>query len=117
MHFASPPESEDEQRRLTSTLHALDHASRLAETAGEEAVLGSVSNGPDELRAVQLCAEAMRSAALVADEVAAPITSSTVELRHQPRRLYPGWSTVRKSWANYSALTAARHSALARMEH
>jgi len=72
-----PPESEDEQRRLTSTLHALDHASRLAETAGEEAVLGSVSNGPDELRAVQLCAEAMRSAALVADEVAAPITSST----------------------------------------
>ena len=84
-----PPESEDEQRRLTSTLHALDHASRLAETAGEEAELGSVSNGPDELRAVQLCAEAMRSAALVADEVAAPITSSaaTVARRGTQRSL------------------------------
>jgi phosphate:Na+ symporter len=30
-----PPVSEEEQRRLTSTLHALDHASRLAETARE----------------------------------------------------------------------------------
>ena len=29
-----PPDSHDEQRRLISTLHALDHASRLAETAG-----------------------------------------------------------------------------------
>ena len=46
-----PPESEDEQRRLTSTVHALDHASRLAETAGGKTELWSVGNGPDELRA------------------------------------------------------------------
>jgi len=32
---AGPPDTDDEQLRLTSTLHALDHASRLAETAGE----------------------------------------------------------------------------------
>jgi hypothetical protein len=31
-----PLESKDDQRQLTSTLHALDHTSRLAETAGEE---------------------------------------------------------------------------------
>jgi len=32
---SGPPESEEEQERLTSTLHALDHASRLAEVADE----------------------------------------------------------------------------------
>src|SRR5215467_9257201 len=37
-----PPESEEEQERLTSTLHALDHASRLAEVAGEKGEFGSV---------------------------------------------------------------------------
>src|SRR5499427_805748 len=31
---SGPPESEDEQRRLTNALHALEHASRLAEAAG-----------------------------------------------------------------------------------
>ena len=67
-----PPESEDEQRRLTSTLHALEHASRLAETAGEEAEFGTLNSGPDDVRAAQLCAEAMRSAASVAGEIAAP---------------------------------------------
>jgi phosphate:Na+ symporter len=66
------PESEDEQRGLTSTLHALDYASRLAETAGEEATFEPVNSGPDDTPAVQLCAEAMRSAAVVASEVAAP---------------------------------------------
>ncbi len=33
---SGPPETEEDQRRLTSTLHALDHASRLAEAAGKE---------------------------------------------------------------------------------
>jgi phosphate:Na+ symporter len=67
---SGPPESEDEQRQLTSTLHALDHASRLAETAGEGATFGTVSSGPDDVRAAQLCAEAMRWAASIAAEVA-----------------------------------------------
>src|SRR5215475_5732413 len=66
-----PPESDDEQRRLTSTLHALDHASRLAETVGEEAAFGTVSSGPDDVRAADLCAEAMRNAASIAVGVAA----------------------------------------------
>jgi phosphate:Na+ symporter len=68
---SGPPESEDEERRLTSTLHALDHASRLAEIAGEEAEFQQTANsGPDDLRAAQLCAEAIRNTALVAGEVA-----------------------------------------------
>jgi phosphate:Na+ symporter len=69
---AGPPDSDDEQRRLTSTLHALDHASRLAETASGAIDFGTVRGGPDHVRAGQLCADAMRSAALVAGEVAAP---------------------------------------------
>jgi phosphate:Na+ symporter len=54
---AGPPDTDDEQRRLTSTLHALDHASRLAETAGG-IDFGAVRGGPDDVRAGQLCADA-----------------------------------------------------------
>src|SRR5262249_36642083 len=66
-----PPESDDEQQRLTSTLHALDDASRLAEAAGNEAGLGAVNSSSVDSRAVQLCLDAMRSAAAIAGEVAA----------------------------------------------
>src|ERR1700757_33811 len=43
---SGPPQSEDEQGRLTSTLHALDHASRLAEAVGDEAEFGTPTGGP-----------------------------------------------------------------------
>jgi phosphate:Na+ symporter len=69
---AGPPDSNDEQRRLTSTLHALDHAARLAETAGGEIDFRAAGGGPGDERAGQLCADAMRSAASIAGEVAAP---------------------------------------------
>jgi phosphate:Na+ symporter len=46
-----PPDSDDEQRRLTSTLHALDHAVRMAETASSEVDFGTVRAGPDDARA------------------------------------------------------------------
>jgi phosphate:Na+ symporter len=65
-----PPESEDEQRRLTSTLHALDHASRLAETAREGGEFGATGTQPSDARAAQLCAEAMQYAAAIARGVA-----------------------------------------------
>ena len=67
-----PPDSNDEQQRLTSTLHALDHASRLAETASGGIDFATLSGGPDDARAGQLCADAMRYTAAVAGEVAAP---------------------------------------------
>jgi len=68
---AGPPNTDEDQRRLTSTLHALDHASRLAETAGG-IVFATIRGGPDDVRASQLCADAMHLAASVADEVAVP---------------------------------------------
>jgi phosphate:Na+ symporter len=68
---SGPPESDDEQRRLTSTLHALDHASRLAALAGEDADFGTGNTGPDDARALALCAAVMEGAAAIAGEVAA----------------------------------------------
>jgi phosphate:Na+ symporter len=68
---SGPPESEEEQERLTSTLHALDHASRLAEVGGETGAFRAVSSGSEDERATKLCAEAMRSAAVIAGEVGA----------------------------------------------
>jgi phosphate:Na+ symporter len=67
---SGPPESEEEQERLTNTMHALDDASRLAEVAGEKGELGSLGAAED-VRAAELCAEAMRNAALIAGEVGA----------------------------------------------
>jgi phosphate:Na+ symporter len=74
---SSPPESEDEQKRLTSTVHALDHASRLAEIVGE-GQLASPSSGSEDMRAAEVCADAMRGAASLAAEVAALPASSHV---------------------------------------
>jgi phosphate:Na+ symporter len=68
----APPDSDEEQRRLTSTLHALDHASRLAEAASGPIDFGTVRGGPDDVRAGELCSTAMRSAAAVAAEVVEP---------------------------------------------
>jgi phosphate:Na+ symporter len=68
---SGPPESEEEQERLTRTLHALDHASRLAEVAGEKGEFGWVPRGSEDVRAAELCAEAMRNAVLIAGEVGA----------------------------------------------
>jgi phosphate:Na+ symporter len=68
---SGPPEDEDEQRRVTGTLHALDHATRLAETAGAETALATAKVGPEDARAAELCAEAMQCAAAIADEAAA----------------------------------------------
>jgi phosphate:Na+ symporter len=77
---SGPPETDDEQRRLTSTLHALDHASRLAETAGGEIDFREMSGGdPDEVRAGKVCAEAMRTATSVAGEIETP-----PDLAHAP---------------------------------
>jgi len=97
-----PQESDDEQRRLTSTLHALDHASRLAETVGGDAEFGTVSGGPDDVRAAQLCAEAMRNAASIAGGVA------------RPGNEMPGSSG---SDATLDAPATSTEEALVRLEH
>lgn len=68
---SGPPESEDEEERLTRTLHALDHASRMAEVAGGKSEFGPLRTGSEEMHAAELCAEAMKNAALIASEVGA----------------------------------------------
>jgi phosphate:Na+ symporter len=67
-----PPDTDEEQERLTSTLHALDHATRLAEAANGGVNFESVGSGPEDIRARELCADAMLSAASVAHTVAPP---------------------------------------------
>jgi phosphate:Na+ symporter len=56
--FHEPPESDAERMRMTSILHALDHASRLAELMEDDRLAGVA---PDQ-RAVELCTQSMRAA-------------------------------------------------------
>jgi phosphate:Na+ symporter len=67
---SGPPESPDEQHRLTATMHALDHAARLAEVATENDNW-TVGSGAEAIRAAQLCMDALTCAAGIAAEVAA----------------------------------------------
>jgi phosphate:Na+ symporter len=60
---ADPPPSEDGHAWFTSTVHALDHASRLAEAVGAMAKTGLATDGPEELSAAIMGARSMREAA------------------------------------------------------
>jgi phosphate:Na+ symporter len=73
---SGPPTSEREEARLTSTLHALDHASRLADVAREEAFFAPTKGGSEDVRAVQLCAAAMQTAVLAVSDIAAEASLS-----------------------------------------
>lgn len=101
--MTGPPETDDEQRRLTSTLHALDHASRLADAASAGIDFATVGGDPEDARAGTLCADAMRSAASVTGEVATP--PDTAERYVSPR-----------VHAASSAPTDSINAALARLE-
>lgn len=67
------PETEAERLRMTSTLHALDHAARLAGIlAGGLAVQQGEAGrdlGAEDLRAAELCAAAMRGAQAVGGSI------------------------------------------------
>src|SRR5262245_59537858 len=110
---SGPPESEDEQRRLTNTLHALEHASRLAEAAGDKVEFTALNGAPDDVRALRLCADAMRSAVVAAREVAAPNVGddhvTPIEARPVVREL-PGAEM-------FDSPTASTEEALLRLEH
>src|SRR5271165_2271607 len=86
---SGPPETDDEQRRVTSTLHALDHATRLAEIAGE-AGFKTAKGGPEDARAAELCADAMQNAASVARDVVAESTSVDNAASIETRTKSPG---------------------------
>jgi phosphate:Na+ symporter len=100
-----PPESDDEQRRLTSTLHALDHASRLAEAAREGGDFGAMGTQSGDASAVQLCAEAMQRAAATAREVA------TLPDGPPPFRLAANGEAVVTPDARFDAMSGAQELA------
>ncbi len=81
------PETEAEQNRLTSTLHALDRASRLARMLQETGAPGPDTGGPDALRAAALCNAAMHWARTVAESIS---TESALSERAPPI----GWQTA-----------------------
>ncbi|WP_267225299.1 Na/Pi cotransporter family protein [Dyella silvae] len=63
-----PPETKEEQLRMTSTLHALDHASRLVELIQKN---GFSSGAPLDPHAAALCEQAMRAAQSIDGSIAA----------------------------------------------
>jgi phosphate:Na+ symporter len=99
-----PPKSEDEQRRLTGALHALDHASRLIEAAGGMAEFDMTYGGSEDVRAVQLCSDAMRSAAAAACQVADVPAG-------------PGRPAAAEAQPGATAAAMSSDDALARLEH
>ncbi len=70
-----PPETEPERLRLTSTLHALDHAGRLAEILAGGVPAGQ--GAAHDPRAAGLCAQAMRAAQAVGGSITAETALST----------------------------------------
>jgi len=67
---SGPSTSEEEELRLTSTLHALDHASRFADIAREELAFEGAKGGSEDERVVQFFEETLGSAALAVSDVA-----------------------------------------------
>ena len=70
---------------MTSTLHALDHASRLAEILADGGLPGPSTGGPDDLRAAELCKQAMRWTQTIDESI-------TGESGLSPRAEPIGWS-------------------------
>lgn len=66
-----PPETDEERRRLTSTLHALEHASQLVEMLGEDGISGQAPGISHHPRAAMLCELAMREAQKVGASITA----------------------------------------------
>jgi phosphate:Na+ symporter len=66
-----PPESKEEQLRMTNTLHALDHASRLVEILVEDDALGQATRVHLDAHATSLCAQAMRATQAIGQSITA----------------------------------------------
>ncbi|BCP52201.1 hypothetical protein K32_08180 [Kaistia sp. 32K] len=80
-----PPETEAERHRMTSTLHALDHTSRLVEALAGNGFPGQPAGGADDRHAAALCDEVMRDAEKVAVSIT---TESAISEQASPI----GWS-------------------------
>lgn len=72
-----PPETDAERHRMTSTLHALDHASRLMEVLADNRLPTKPAEAPSDRRAAELCTQAMRAAQAVGDSITSESALST----------------------------------------
>lgn len=63
----APPETEAERLRMTSTLHALDHTSRLVETMAAGGLPSA--EGPEDLRPAELCTQTLRAAQTIGSSI------------------------------------------------
>ncbi|PSJ57956.1 Na/Pi cotransporter family protein [Pseudaminobacter soli (ex Li et al. 2025)] len=64
-----PPETEAELLRMTSTLHALDHALRLVEVVTNGEFAGQLDGALHDRRAAELCTRAMRAAQAIGSSI------------------------------------------------
>ncbi|MBB4168967.1 Na/Pi symporter [Rhizobium sp. BK538] len=71
------PETDAERLRMTSTLHALDHASRLVEILADDSSPGHPAQATGDLRAAELCARAMRAAQATGGSITSESALST----------------------------------------
>jgi phosphate:Na+ symporter len=94
------PSNHEEHLCLTNTVHALDHAARLAEMLNEDGAVGSGKGGVDDLRAAKPCAEAMRGATTVAEGIA---SESALSGRAEPI----GWKASPEAKTALAALESA----------
>ncbi len=64
-----PPETEAERLRMTSTLHALEHASRLVEAVTDFGLERQTAAATHNIRAAELCARTMHGAQAVGNSI------------------------------------------------
>jgi phosphate:Na+ symporter len=79
--LTEPAETDAERHRMTSTLHALDHASRLADLLKDDRLPGPLAGGPEDLRIAELCKQAMLCARTVTESITA---ESALSKRAEP---------------------------------
>lgn len=96
----APPETEAEQHRMTSTLHALDHTARLVDMVAEGALPGQPAGGGEDLRAAALCTEAMRAAQAIGGSI-------TTECALSAQAAPIGWSASPEVEAALAAVEGA----------
>ena len=123
------PPSEEGHAWFTSTVHALDHANRLAEAVGAMAKTGVATDGPEEQKAAALCAQSMRGAAGAAanlavaagpghaadDELAQKIAGAEASLATRPERSSNAAQDLERAAKALADLRAAHRSATLNM--
>jgi phosphate:Na+ symporter len=99
--MSGPPDSKEGELRLTGSLHALDHASRFADIAQEEANLTAAKDTAVEAGALGFFEEALRNTALTVKDIA--VETALSEAAEPIRSLDPPSAA--------SALAKAEHCA------